>query len=185
MDSLRDYFLISMPHLTDTFFEKSVIYVCEHDAQGAMGLLVNRPLGSAKVASILEALGIGSEEKQIHFRDVFFGGPVQPNLGFVLHTSEYEIDGTVHVSEAVSLTTNIDIVRDIKKGQGPARFRFTLGYAGWGPEQLDREIANGDWLVIPADLEFIFEKPDQTKWKDAARQFGIEITQMSGSGGLA
>ena len=185
MDSLRDYFLISMPHLTDTFFEKSVIYICEHDAQGAMGLLVNRPLASAKVANILEALGIGPEDKHIHFQEVFFGGPVQPNLGFVLHSSDYEIDGTVQVSEAVSLTTNFDIVRDIKKGRGPEQFRFTLGYAGWGPEQLDREIANGDWLVIPAATDFIFDKPDQVKWKEAARQFGIEISQMSGSGGLA
>ncbi len=185
MDSLRDHFLISMPHLTDSFFEKTVIYICDHDPQGSMGLVVNRPLSSGKVAVILQALGLGSSEDREALKDIYFGGPVQPNVGFVLHTPDYEVEGTLAISNIVSLTTNSDIMQDIQVGAGPDQYRFTMGYAGWGPEQLEREIANGDWLVIPADPDFIFEKADHVKWTEAARQFGIEITHFTGFGGEA
>ncbi|MFB0515444.1 MAG: YqgE/AlgH family protein [Candidatus Neomarinimicrobiota bacterium] len=185
MDSLRDYFLISMPHLMDSFFEKTVIYVCDHDAQGSMGLVVNKPLPTAKTAAILQALGLGSKKGASAIKQIYYGGPVQPNVGLVLHTPDYAIAGTLPISGEVSLTTNSDIMRDIETGKGPERYRFTMGYAGWGPEQLEREIANGDWLVIPASREFIFDKADHLKWAEAARQFGIEISQFTGFGGAA
>ena len=185
MDSLRDHFLISMPHMTDTFFEQTVIYLCEQDAQGSMGLVVNRPLATARVATILQALGLNSLEGTEGVRDIYYGGPVQPNIGFVLHSPEYDIDGTLSISTQVSLTTNSDIFNDIQAGAGPKQMRLTLGYAGWGMEQLEREIANGDWLVIPARGDIIFDRPDNEKWTAAARQFGIEITQFSGFGGMA
>jgi len=185
MDSLRDYFLISMPHLTDGFFEKTVIYICDHDPQGSMGLVINRPLPSAKVAIILQALELDSSEGPDVIKDIYYGGPVQPGVGFVLHTPDYEIEGTLPISEEISLTTNSKIMGDIKAGKGPEHYRLTMGYAGWGSDQLTREIANGDWLVIPASGEFIFEKADHAKWSEAARQFGIEISQFYGFGGEA
>jgi len=185
MDSLRNHFLISMPHLTDGFFEKTVIYICDHDAQGSMGLVINRPLPSAKAAVILQALGLSSDEEPGRIQDIYYGGPVQPGVGFVLHTPDYKIEGTLTISEDICLTTNSKIVEDIEIEKGPERFRFTMGYAGWGPEQLEREIANGDWLVIPADGRFIFEQADHAKWSSAARQFGIEISQFHGFGGEA
>ncbi len=185
MDSLRDHFLISMPHLTDGFFEKTVIYICDNDPQGSMGLVVNRPLPSAKVAIILQALGIDSGEDPDIIKDIYYGGPVQPGVGFVLHTPDYEVEGTQPISSEVSLTTNLEIMRDIEAGKGPEQYRFTMGYAGWGSEQLEREIANGDWLVVPASGEFIFEKADRAKWSEAARMFGIEISQFYGFGGEA
>ncbi|UCD36660.1 MAG: YqgE/AlgH family protein [Fidelibacterota bacterium] len=185
MDSLRNHFLVSMPHLTDGFFEKTVIYICDHDGQGSMGLVINRPLPSADAAVILQALGIGPAKGEEGIRDIYYGGPVQPNVGFVLHTPEYETDGTIPIAKDVSLTTNSEIMQDIQDGKGPARYRFTMGYAGWGPEQLDREIANGDWLVVPASGDFIFGEADHSKWAEAARQFGIEISQFSGFGGSA
>ncbi len=185
MDSMRNHFLISMPHMTDGFFEKAVIYICDHDPQGSMGLVINRPLPSAKAAVILQALGLGSGEGPGSIKDIYYGGPVQPSVGFVLHTPDYEVEGTLPISNEVSLTTNSDIMNDIEAGTGPERYRFTMGYAGWGSDQLEREIANGDWLIIPASGEFIFEKADRAKWSEAARKFGIEISQFSGFGGEA
>ncbi len=185
MDSLRNHFLISMPHLTDGFFEKTVIYICDHDPQGSMGLVINRPLPSAKAAIILQALGLGSSEDPDIIKDIYYGGPVQPSVGFVLHTPDYEVEGTLPISNDISLTTNTEIMQDIEAGKGPEQYRFTMGYAGWGPEQLEREIANGDWLIVPASGEFIFEKADHAKWSEAARKFGIEISQFYGFGGEA
>ncbi len=185
MDSLRDHFVISMPHLTESTFDRSVLYICEHNSQGSMGLMINRPLATARVAVMLNALGLTPSGGLASIKDIYFGGPLQPSLGFVLHTTDYEVADTAKISPDVSLTTNLAILADIQQGKGPEQFRFTLGYAGWGAEQLEREIANGDWLVIPANPEFIFHKPDVIKWADAARQFGIEITQFSGLGGTA
>ena len=185
MESLRDHFLISMPHLMDSFFEKTVIYICDHDAKGSMGFVINRRLPSAKAAVILQALGLSSIKDRGAIKDIYYGGPVQQNVGFVLHTPEYSVAGTLPISKEVSLTTNSDVMQDIEAGKGPEHYRLTMGYAGWGPEQLDREIANGDWLVIPASREFIFDKADHLKWVEAARQFGIEITHFTGFGGEA
>ncbi|MFC1543155.1 YqgE/AlgH family protein [Candidatus Neomarinimicrobiota bacterium] len=185
MDSLQNHFLISMPHLTDGFFEKTVIYICDHNPQGSMGLVINRPLPSAKAAVVLKALGLGADENTKRIKDIYYGGPVQPSVGFVLHSPDYEIEGTLPISEEISLTTNSKIMEDIEAGRGPEHYRFTLGYAGWGSEQIEREIANGDWLVIPANGKFVFDEVDHTKWSEAARQFGIEISQFTGFGGEA
>ena len=184
-DSFRDHFIISMPHLTDSFFEKTVIYICDNDADGSMGLIINRPLPPAKGMAILQALGIGDGEAFSTIKQIYYGGPVQPNVGLVLHSPDYGIEGTIAISGEICLTTSAEIMKDLEEGHGPERFRFTMGYAGWGPEQLEREIGNGDWLVIPADVNFIYDKADHAKWTDAARQFGIEITQISGFGGSA
>lgn len=184
MDNFKDTFLIAMPHLSETFFEKTVIYICDHGVQGAMGMVINRPLASGKVAVVLESLGL-TPTGGLKVMDVYYGGPVQPALGFVLHSSEYAIDNTEQISSRISLSTNVGIFKDIQKGRGPDQFRFTLGYAGWGASQLDQEIANGDWLVVPAEPTFIFDIPDHSKWREAASRFGIEIAQFSGSGGVA
>lgn len=184
MDNFQDTFLIAMPHLSETFFEKTVIYMCDHSSHGAMGMVINRPLASGKVAVVLESLGL-VPSGGLEVMDVYYGGPVQPSLGFVLHSSEYSIDDTERISQRISLSTNVNIFKDIQDGNGPTNFRFTLGYAGWGAGQVEREIANGDWLVVPASPEFIFDKPDRAKWQDAAGQFGIEISKFTGSGGMA
>lgn len=185
MDSLRNTFLVSMPHLADSFFEKAVIFICDHDSQGSMGLVINRPMPSAKAAAIIQALGLARKKGREGINDIYYGGPVQPNVGFVLHTPDYLTDGTISISSDICLTTNSDIMGDIQTGKGPEKYRFTMGYAGWGSEQLEREIANGDWLVVPASQEFIFDKADRVKWTEAARQFGIEISMFSGFGGEA
>lgn len=185
MDTLRDHFIIAMPHLTEATFDRSVVYICEHNSEGAMGLMINRPLQSAGVRVMLNKVDFTPDNGLERIGDIYFGGPLQASMGFVLHTPEYDIEDTVRISTKVSLTTNRQIMVDIQEDKGPAQFRFALGYAGWGVEQLEREIANGDWLIVPATPEFIFDKPDAVKWADAARRFGIEITEFSGLGGSA
>ena len=150
-----------------------------------MGVVVNRPLASGKVAVVLQSLGLAEATKLSEIMEVYYGGPVQPTLGFVLHSSDYSLADTEEISSRISLSTNIQIFQDIQNNTGPRQFRFALGYAGWGAGQLEREIANGDWLVVPADPEFIFDTPDRSKWTAAARQFGIEVSQISGFGGSA
>ncbi len=185
MDSLQNHLLVAMPHLADPSFNKSVIYICDHSPRGTMGLVVNRPMTSAKVAMILNALGMDIGDQPLPLKEVYYGGPVQPGLGFVLHSAEYDREVSNRISDDLALSTNLDVLEDIRNGIGPARYRLSLGYAGWGEDQVEREIANGDWLVIPGTAEFIFDKPDTTKWEQAASRFGIEIAEMGGQGGAA
>lgn len=185
MDSLQNHLLIAMPHLADEPFNKAVIYMCEHSPQGAMGLIVNRPMDSTKIALVLNALGLDGDGPPDQFSDIYYGGPVQPGLGFVLHSTEYEQASSNRLSSDIALSTSREILEDIQQGNGPDQFRFSLGYAGWGAGQIERELANGDWLVMEATLEFVFNKPDDLKWDASAKRFGIEITEISGFGGMA
>ena len=185
MESLQNHLLVAMPHLTDPSFNKSVIYICDNSPRGTMGLVVNRPMTSANVALILNALGMDSGDQPSPLKEIYYGGPVQPGIGFVLHSSDYGREVSNRISDDLALSTNLDVLEDIRKGVGPDHYRRSLGYAGWGEDQVEREIANGDWLVIPATAEFVFNKPDTKKWEQAARRFGIEIAEMGGQGGEA
>ena len=185
MDSLQDHFLIAMPHLTEETFNLSVIYICDHSPRGSMGLVINRPMESAKVAMILNALGMDELDKPSGLSEIYYGGPVQPGLGFVLHSNEYRDETASIISDDISLSTTLEVLDDIRTGHGPKQFRLALGYAGWGEGQVEREIANGDWLVIPATADFIFEKADHLKWDESAKRFGIEISDLPHFGGLA
>lgn len=185
VDSLQNHLLIAMPHLTDPSFNRAVIYICDYSPQGALGLVINRPMSSAKVEMILETLGIEMSIATNSLPDVYYGGPVQPGQGFVLHSPEYKVEDTSQLSGEFALSTNIEVLKDISRGNGPEQYRLSMGYAGWGEGQLDREIANGDWLLVPADAEFVFQKPDTVKWAQAAKRFGIEISDFSGPGGMA
>ena len=185
MDSFQNHLLIAMPHLTDASFNRAVIYICDHSPQGALGLVINRPMSAAKVAMILESLGVDMSMTTHSPPDVYYGGPVQPGQGFVLHSPEYKVEDTSQLSGEFALTTNIEVLKDINDGNGPEQYRLSMGYAGWGEGQLDREIANGDWLLVPAEAEFVFLKLDTVKWVQAAKRFGIEISDFSGPGGMA
>ncbi len=182
MTKFANHFLISMPHMTDAMFRKSLVYICEHDKKGAMGLIVNKPIPSDNVGEILQQTRL---DKADPHPQVYFGGPVSINQGFILHDYRYKVDGTFELSEEMSLTSNPKIVDDIISGNGPEYFRFTMGYAGWGENQLEREFENGDWLVMPANTELVFQLPDDQKWELAARKLGIDIMDISGSTGFA
>ena len=182
MESFSNHFLISMPHMNDPIFTKSLIYMCENNPEGSLGLIINKPMISQNAADILQKTGL----EGIHpVPEVYFGGPVNIGMGLILHDANYEIEGTLTVSKAIALTSNKQILSDLKTGRGPEQFRFSMGYAGWGQGQLEREIENGDWLLMPADADFIFSIPDSDKWQAATTQFGIDISDLGGPAGIA
>ena len=168
--------------MNDPIFSKSLIYMCEHNKDGSMGLIINKPMISENTAEIIQQTGL----TQINpTPEIYFGGPVNLEMGLFLHDTTYDIEGTISVSKSVSLTSNKQIVIDLKNGNGPDVFRFSFGYAGWGKGQIEREIENGDWLLMPADDNFIFSIPNSDKWQKAASQFGIDILDLGGPAGLA
>ena len=182
MESFSNHFLISMPHMNDPFFTKSLIYICENNPEGSLGLIINKPMVSQNIADILQKIGL---EEIKPAPEVYFGGSVNIEMGLILHDADYEIEGTLTVSNTIALTSNKQIIDDLKEGDGPAQFRFSMGYAGWEQGQLEREIENGDWLLMPSDVDFIFSVPDADKWQTAATRFGIDIADLGGPGGIA
>lgn len=176
--------LVAMPGLRDPRFAKTIIYMCAHSAEGAMGLVLNRVLDSLTFPDLLEQLGIETagigEQIKIHF-----GGPVESGRGFVLHTPDYMQDTTLVVDSDVALTATVDILRAIAGGQGPRRCLLALGYAGWGPGQLDNEIKNNGWLHVAADDDLVFGPDLESKWKRAMEKLGIDPSMLSDDAGHA
>ena len=181
---LTGQLLIAMPTMRDPRFARTVIYLCAHNEEGAMGLVVNRLIGSITFPDLLEQLGIDNENVSEEIR-VHFGGPVESGRGFVLHSAEYEREGTLQVTGAVGLTATVDILRDMAAGSGPRRSRLALGYAGWGPGQLDDEIQANGWLNVEADEELIFDDDLEGKWQRAIEKLGFDHAMLSGDAGHA
>ena len=176
--------LIAMPSMTDPRFEKSVIYMCAHNSDGAMGLVINRAIDSLTFPELLEQLEIdsGSGGDQIQ---VLFGGPVEQARGFVLHSPDYLQDASLVVDDNVVLTATIDILRAIADGTGPNNCLLALGYAGWGAGQLDSEIKSNGWLSVDADEDLVFGCDLDDKWERAMTKIGIDPRMLSDSAGHA
>ena len=170
-----------MPQLKDPNFELTAVLLCEHGADGALGLVINRPtpfvLGQLYEGQGLE--GDGGAGEPIHY-----GGPVQPEMGFVLYEGP-EYDGSMPVTGSLRLGTSLEILRDIAADRGPSRFLFCLGYSGWAPDQLENEIARNDWLVVPADPELLFRYSAGERWEQAIRILGIDPRLLSQGYGTA
>ena len=158
----------------DPRFMRTVIYIVSHGDDGAMGLVINRALGVAPVAALLDEFGIADIEAPGEVR-VHYGGPVERGRGFVLHSSDFVGEGTVAVNGDVALSADVEILRAIAHGQGPGRSLFALGYAGWAPGQLESEIARDDWFSVPLDLNLVFDDALDTKWDRAFDKRGIEL----------
>lgn len=158
--------LVATPELGDPNFSHTVIYMVEHDENGAMGLVVNRPLAKGPIADLLKGLHAESDEAQGEII-IHFGGPVQPGKGFVLHSDDYISDSTIVGSSGIAVTAQVEIVQAIARGKGPQKSIFLLGYAGWAPGQLEAEIAEGGWFSIPLEESLIFEGDPATKWERA------------------
>ncbi|MEO5336121.1 MAG: YqgE/AlgH family protein [Magnetospirillum sp. WYHS-4] len=182
--SLAGQLLVAMPGMPDPRFAKTVIYLCGHGPEGAMGLVINRALDSMTFPEILEQLDIPPvpEGKDIV---VHFGGPVEGGRGFVLHSADYMGESTLVVDETVALTATVDILRDIAEGGGPRRRLIALGYAGWGPGQLDTEIKNNGWLHVPPDENLVFDADLDGKWERAMGKLGIDPRMLSDEAGHA
>lgn len=182
--TLAGQLLVAMPNMSDPRFERSVIYVCAHGEEGAMGLVLNKLVEQITFPELLEQLGIDNSNVSEQIR-VHFGGPVETGRGFVLHSAEYRQDGSMQVNEEVALTATVDILRDIARGAGPRRSLMALGYAGWGPGQLDQEIQANGWLNVGADEELIFDESLEDKWQRAIAKLGVDPLSLSGQAGRA
>jgi putative transcriptional regulator len=184
--------LVAMPVMGDSRFERSVIYLCAHSAEGAMGIVVNKPAGSIDFPQLLTQLNIIGKDDQITLPDsaemikVLSGGPVDTGRGFVLHSSDYYIaNATLKINEGVSLTTTIDILKAIAKGSGPRHAILALGYAGWRAGQLEEEIQDNGWLHCDADPDLVFGDNVEDKYDLALRKIGIDPGMLSNEAGHA
>lgn len=181
---LTGQLLIAMPHMQDPRFERSVIYVCVHNAEGAMGLVVNRLADELTFPDLLQQLGIEISQDPSDL-PIHIGGPVESGRGFVLHTSDYRQGSTIRVDEQVNLTATVDILKDIAEGRGPRQALLALGYAGWGAGQLDGEIQQNAWLNVPADEALIFDTDFAHKWERSIAKLGVDVSLLSGDAGHA
>jgi putative transcriptional regulator len=183
--------LIAMPSMTDPRFHRAVIYVCAHSAEGAMGLVINQRAPHITLPKLLEQLeitAVGSRPVAIRVGSmaVHVGGPVETSRGFVLHSSDYfAADSTLPINESVCLTATIDILKAIAKGSGPNKAILALGYAGWAPGQLEREIQSNGWLNCPADPEIIFDNELESKYARSLRLLGVDPSRLVGASGRA
>lgn len=177
--------LIAMPGMADPRFDASVILICAHSKDGAMGLIINKPATDLNFKSLMEQLGIPHmpEGRGI---SVHFGGPVERGRGFVLHSPEYRAkDGTMDIAGRYGMTATQDILRALGRGDGPNTALLALGYAGWGPGQLEAEIGRNDWLTSDAPDDLVFSANDTAKWAAALRHIGVEPMALSSVAGRA
>lgn len=181
---LTGQLLIAMPQMSDPRFAHAVIYVCAHNADGAMGLVLNKGIEKPTFPDLLKQLKIEPAENADPI-NVMFGGPVETGRGFVLHSADYLQDATLLVDHQVGLTATLDILKDIAVGGGPRHKLLMLGYAGWGPGQLDAEIQANGWLNAPADEHLIFDHDLDTKWDRALAKLGVDGAMLSGDAGHA
>ncbi len=183
--NLQNCFLVAMPALNDTFFYRSVVYLCEHDQNGAMGLIINRPT-KVMLEELLSHLKIENDSDYIKSTPVLFGGPVQKGQGMVIHDqADAGWKSSLQLTDNIFLTTSTDILEAIGTEQGPEHALVTLGYAGWGAGQLEQELADNSWLTVPANQDLLFDTPADERWQAAARLLGIDINLMSNSSGHA
>ncbi|QVL47809.1 MAG: YqgE/AlgH family protein [Thiocapsa sp.] len=182
--SLTNHFLIAMPGLQDPNFSRTVTYVCEHTDQGAMGIVINRPL-DVRLGELLDQLEIVALRPSAEQIPVYQGGPVQTDRGFVLHTSGPTYDSTLSITSDISVTTSRDVLEAIASGEGPEQTLVALGYAGWGSGQLEQEMSANAWLSGPASQEIIFRMDPSARWLAAAQLLGVDLNLLSGEAGHA
>jgi len=170
--------LIATPAVQDSCFNKSVIYMCAHNESGAMGVIVNQPIENLHIREIMEQLDIetgdGMRDMPVHF-----GGPVDSNRGFVLHSGDVTTEGSLVQPDGIALTANVAILREMADGKGPQQSLLMLGYAGWASGQLESEIESGSWIVVPAVRNLVFESENEMKWSAAAATLGIDLSRMT------
>jgi putative transcriptional regulator len=189
---LDGQFLLAMPGMADSRFTRSVVYVCAHSSDGAMGLIINQPARKITFSDLLLQLDLLEPDELIRLPTpaeklpVLKGGPVETGRGFVLHTADFFIDNsTLPIDDSVSLTATVDILRAIAKGEGPRKAMLALGYAGWSPGQLEEEIQQNGWLNVPADPGLLFDGDLEGKYGRALRLLGIDPAMLSGEAGHA
>ncbi|GGA72053.1 UPF0301 protein [Neiella marina] len=188
MESLQGKLLVAMPSLEDPYFQRSVSYICEHNDEGAMGLIINHPIKNLSLSELL------SKVQDLHRDDlsstnleqpIFAGGPVAQERGFVLHTAQPGWSSSLSLNDDLMVTTSKDILQILGTDLEPSKFLVTLGYAGWDAGQLEQEIADNSWLVIPADQSIIFDVDASMRWQASGQKIGIDIASISPQAGHA
>ena len=181
---LTNQLLIAMPTLADGNFAQTVTLVCEHNAKGALGIIVNRPM-RMKMADVFEQLELKSNDAELCDQSILQGGPVQPDRGFVIHRAGQVWDSTLVVSKDIHVTTSRDILNAIADGRGPTPLTMALGYAGWEAGQLESEMTQNSWLTVPFDERILFDTPYEQRWQAAAQLLGVNMHTLSTQAGHA
>lgn len=184
ISSLANHLLIAMPSLNDPNFERSVVYLCEHHEQGSVGLIINRPM-QYPLSIVFEQLQIEPIRREQNGMPLLFGGPVQPERGFVIHKQMGGWRSSLFLQDDVTVTTSNDIIRAIADDKGPKDVLITLGYAGWTENQLEKEVMDNVWLVCPYKSEILYEVPFEDRWEYAGLTLGVKMSQISSDAGHA
>ena len=180
--NFSDHFLIAMPGMVDPHFAHTLTYVCEHSDEGALGIVVNKPI-DMKLAALFEQIDIALPDEDLRATPVHFGGPVQVDRGFVLHRPLGNWQSTLAISDGMGLTTSKDVLEAVGRGEGPQDMFISLGYAGWSAGQLEQELAQNAWLTVEADPDVVFELPPEGRLPAAVRLLGIDISRLSDTAG--
>ncbi len=183
-DCLARQLLIALPALADSRFARSVTLICQHDTEGAMGVVVNRA-SEYTLGEVFEQMGIASDDERLCAQPVLAGGPVHPERGFVLHDGAQEWDSTLTIAEHLYVTTSRDVLEAMARGEGPQHATVALGCAGWAPGQLESELVDNSWLTAPADPELLFALPLDARWQAAAARIGVDMSRMADYSGHA
>jgi putative transcriptional regulator len=182
--NLTHHFLIAMPNMADPYFSKTLTFVCEHNDQGALGIVVNRPIDMT-VQALFERLSLSLRAGELADAPIYFGGPVQTDRGFVLHAPAGNWQSTLRVRDAIGLTTSKDILEAVGRGEGPAKMLVSLGYAGWSAGQLEHEISQNAWLTVEAKDAIIFDLPAEERLAAAMELLGLDFARLADAAGHA
>ena len=184
MASLANQLLVALPALSDPHFARSVALVCQHDAQGAMGIVVNR-VSDYALGDVFSQMGIACGDEALCAVQVLAGGPVHPERGFVVHDGDRSWDSSLAIGGGLFVTTSRDVLDAIAAGEGPANVTMALGCAGWGAGQLEHELTENSWLTVPADAALLFDVPLESRWQAAAGSIGVDMARMADYAGHA
>ena len=184
MNALKNHFLVSVPHMNDTLFGKSVVYICDHNKEGAMGLIINKSIDHRELKGIIKIQDLHSNQLENIKITIHFGGPVLIEKMIVLHTNTLKTKNAVVITNEISISSEKDIIKNISKNIN-MKYKLFLGHAGWGAGQLEREIENGDWLLQSFNNELLFDIPSEKIWEQAIKSLGIDINDISNIGGMA
>ncbi len=181
---LTGHFLIAMPGMEDNRFVRTLTYICKHDEEGALGVIVNRPI-DMRMSELFAQIGVETSDSELAERHLYFGGPVETGRGFVLHAPVGEWQSSLAVAEGIALTTSRDILDALAKGDGPDKMMVALGYAGWGAGQLEQEMSQNAWLTVEGNAHVMFDLPAEDRLEAASHLLGVNYRFLSESAGHA
>jgi putative transcriptional regulator len=182
--NLTDHFLIATSELEDSVFDKSIIYIYEHTIEGAMGVIINHPMKDVTFEQVVDDVGVAANIECLGHIDIFQGGPVEVQRGFVIHTTDYKDGDTLAISADVAISTTGDVVSAIANSRGPKHFNFCLGYSGWGSQQLEDEVAENVWLVLPRTNDILFTTEPKKRYEKAIAMLGMSSIPETGNIGV-